>query len=1417
MRRTAFCYSREYLILLMLVIGMIAPCVNGTSGAISRKDADHHQRSEVLISNSIRAVAADTDNIWVATDRGISRFSRVDGCWISYTKKDGLVSDNVYVITSDGEEVWLGTDNGVSRYNVAKNEWTTYREKDGLISNNINSIAQDKNYVWIGTDRGLARFDRNIGSWAARTQEEGLTTNHVTSIAVEKDTIWVGTKAKRKRYSDDWGWREEKRRSGLNRYDKNTDSWNTYTPEEGLMSGQVSTIAADEDIVWIGTSDAGISCYSKKDQAFVKSYSKSETLGTNNIKVIYVGGIYTWIGTANNGIYRYIKTTDTWMQYTVQNGLASNHITSIAVSGDEVWFGTYEDGLSKYSKLTQKWITYVKASYPTDNDARWVSVDDDYVWVATSRGVSRYNTESAQWDAYGMKDGLTSQYITHVKSHKKDVFISMEDGLGRLDKETEKWSFYMDFFDSASFATALEVVSAQNAVPSLLIGTAGAGIFQLILQSERGEAGISVSPTRLLSPDKLPDPHVTCVKSYTGKKLWIGTQGGMLEFDTEGGASRTYTRKDGLASNYINVILQDGDVLWIGTTGGLSRYNRTNESWKTFTSEDGLPSDNVRCLALENERLWVGTPRGLALLLGSNDVRNTLHETVYEIRTALFSRSESSFYNNIRSIGIREDTIWLATAAGVLEFKPSTDEWWEHRAELKRTPFVESEVANIEFDGTDVWLSNWTSSPSGCIARFDRISKSWLRYSARDILGIKPEAKTSAITHVEKIVPEARCVWFATDWGILRYDKKLDTWRQYTTADGLTDNNIRGMVLGGDTIWASSSGRKINKYDEKSDEWLTMRFRESRDGDENPIERDGEWRLEDMERREREDRWSSVRDIVIADGSIWFRMGDGITLFNEYTKVLRRFTAEDGLASDRVRCLEYDGRNIWVGHEPDEGAGSRGGVSRYDTVTDEWTTYSSQTVLADDRIERILTSKELVWFLPGRWSRDGATGYDIKQDNWFTLKPVAPSEDEEDGRRDGFDGGITEVVSDEENIWVGSMGSGLLQFHTASDSWRFLSDRENVLYNIVMRDGLKVDEDFVWVGTMGGLRLYDKKLETWTTYTKPVSLMGDEVKAIAADERYVWCGTDQGVSKYDKIEGIWTNFKSKGGRTRIKIGNDTWEFGGEESREGLMDNSITGLAVDDRFLWIATRQGANRYDKIADIWDRYSEKNGLPTRSLTSVATDGSEVWIGTSKGLCRYPRMSDDPNAWVTYTSTIEIRPMVFSQEYASSLVSNKVRAVALEKDYIWISTERGVNRYDKRQDTWQTFTHEDGLVDDRVSCIAADENNVWFGTANGVSRFSRKTRDWVTFTKENGLPSDKVTCTAIDAALVWFGTFDAGLAKYDGKMDSWIQFTEDDGLAHNSVLSIAVDGNFIWVGTRRGLSRYDKRAKTWTTYREY
>ena len=214
---------------------------------------------------------------------------------------------------------------------------------------------------------------------------------------------------------------------------------------------------------------------------------------------------------------------------------------------------------------------------------------------------------------------------------------------------------------------------------------------------------------------------------------------------------------------------------------------------------------------------------------------------------------------------------------------------------------------------------------------------------------------------------------------------------------------------------------------------------------------------------------------------------------------------------------------------------------------------------------------------------------------------------------------------------------------------------------------------------------------------------------------------------------------------------------------------------------------------------------------------DGYDIWAGTSGGLGKFPRMSDDSNAWVTYTSGIEIKPMVVSEEYAKSLVSDEIWSMAVDRKYVWIGTRIGVSRYDKGRDTWMTFTQEDGLASDAVGSIAVTDGHIWFGSDNGVTVYDKDSHDWTILTTRDGLSSDNVTCIVPDGDTIWFGSLDAGVARYHTKTFVWETYSKNEGLAHNSVLSIAVDGDLVWFGTSRGLSRYDKITGVWTTFTQF
>lgn len=71
-----------------------------------------------LISNRVRAIAADAANVWIATDKGVSRLVRDTGAWVHYTQEDGLESDDIRDVVADENTVWFGTSARLCVYDV---------------------------------------------------------------------------------------------------------------------------------------------------------------------------------------------------------------------------------------------------------------------------------------------------------------------------------------------------------------------------------------------------------------------------------------------------------------------------------------------------------------------------------------------------------------------------------------------------------------------------------------------------------------------------------------------------------------------------------------------------------------------------------------------------------------------------------------------------------------------------------------------------------------------------------------------------------------------------------------------------------------------------------------------------------------------------------------------------------------------------------------------------------------------------------------------------------------------------------------------------------------------------------------------------------------------------------------------------
>ncbi|MBF0153188.1 MAG: regulator [Magnetococcales bacterium] len=152
------------------------------------------------------------------------------------------------------------------------------------------------------------------------------------------------------------------------------------------------------------------------------------------------------------------------------------------------------------------------------------------------------------------------------------------------------------------------------------------------------------------------------------RSLWVGTSAGVHEIDLLSlTPQKTFTRKDGLANEYVFAIGQDADgAKWFGTNaGGVSRYHEGQ--WKTFFPMHGLADYWVYSFANHPDgSLWIGTWAGANRLDRKTEqfttyVKELVNEWVYAMKVDAKGR------------------IWFGTEGGISLYDGKGWKEWVHK------------------------------------------------------------------------------------------------------------------------------------------------------------------------------------------------------------------------------------------------------------------------------------------------------------------------------------------------------------------------------------------------------------------------------------------------------------------------------------------------------------------------------------------------------------------------------------------------------------------------------------------------------------------------------------------------------------------------------------------------------------------
>lgn len=516
-------------------------------------------------------------------------------------------------------------------------------------------------------------------------------------------------------------------------------------------------------------------------------------------------------------------------------------------------------------------------------------------------------------------------------------------------------------------------------------------------------------------------------------------------------------------------------------------------------------------------------------------------------------------------------------------------------------------------------------------------------------------------------------------------------------------------------------------------------------------------------------------------------------------------------------------------------------------ATDSWTVntvhplYFDKVTKNDNTYKIVIDKTGFLWLATDR----GLKRYDGYQTRDFIY-------DDKDITSIGSNS-IDSLFIDQENIlWAG--GENLNRYYPQTETF----ERYDVSNGAAIWAMHKTSDNIMWVGGEGfGLRGYDLE-------KKQISFQGFEqaknrfVNAIvpAVDSNKIWIGTNGGVYLFDPNSTDYELFFSP----------DSLSLDNFLMRDMAMDN--------DGRLWIVSEDGLvvlNPENKaVRHYTHNPDDPNSLKTSTLWSVFKDNNGLmWIGTDKqGVQVYDPITDNFNhipASPNDSDTLAFPPTSINDIYqdqhgsmwfasphygvrrvssqlekfivfkeisggSNSLGFNNVLDIHQAKNgLIWIATDGGgLDRFNPRTGEFKNYKHNksnpNSLSSDSVIVIDEDDlGNLWLGTYNGgVNVFNPSTErfEHLMHNKKESeyqtLGNNNVFDIHIASARqIFISVWRKGMQIYDSENKTFTSYfvgvgETDNGISNYSINDIVPDGNGkYWIGGHSGLELFDSESK--------
>ena len=490
-------------------------------------------------------------------------------------------------------------------------------------------------------------------------------------------------------------------------------------------------------------------------------------------------------------------------------------------------------------------------------------------------------------------------------------------------------------------------------------------------------------------------------------------------------------------------------------------------------------------------------------------------------------------------------------------------------------------------------------------------------------------------------------------------------------------------------------------------------------------------------------------------GELWVGTdGGGLARLDPTTGSFEIFRHERGNASslsdDNIRSIYEDGEGqMWIGT-------AQGGLNRFHRATGRFTRYKHDPndphSLGSGQVPSMYEdTKGTLWV----GTEDGLSEWRPSIDGFVNYR-----RDPAD-RKSLINNRVNRITQDASGVlWLATNG-GVSAWNYISDTFQHYGSAGDFLQSDVVTSVAETSNGVLWVGTYGG-GLSRLDLETGLVHhyrhdpNDATSLGDDRVMTVHVDgEDTVWVGTrSAGLDRLDG-DGTFTHFRSDPSDERTLSGNAVtrifseqngalWVgvFGGGLNRllstgdapafqrfrhDPQDETSLSGdrvLAIHQDsagVLWVGTENaGLNRFIAASNRFERFDVEEYFASDGSNPVSGTPWEIhesrdgtmWIGTlGQGLLRWS--AADRAAGVTH----------FEQfGSADGLASEIYGVVEGATGELWLSSSRGLFRFDPQQSNVRKFDRSNGLRNNEFNHgarLRTRSGRVLFGGTNGLLGF--------------------------------------------------------------------------------------------------